>query len=97
MAVENFPGYCPICESAVVFTAGGPWYRDTLLCPGCRSLVRQRAVALRVKQLHADWRKLAIHEIAPILAGFSKNLQLECAGYVVMSQLIGFLSKLRAS
>jgi SAM-dependent methyltransferase len=82
MQVEEFPGYCPICESAVIFTASGPWYRDTLICPGCKSVVRERALALRIKQLYPDWKSLAIHEIAPIMRGFTRKLNSECSGYI---------------
>ena len=78
MAIEKFKGYCPICESQVVFIATEPWYRDFLKCPSCSSVPRERALSLRVKQLFPEWKRLAIHEIGPAMRGFAVKLKSEC-------------------
>lgn len=80
--MEEFRGFCPICESATVFLASGTWYRDQLVCPGCRSTVRERALTLRVKQIFPDWKVRKVHEIAPILRGFTLKLKEHCEDYV---------------
>jgi SAM-dependent methyltransferase len=82
MAIEEFKGYCPICEAPVVFTASNSGYRNFLECPDCRSVPRERALTLRVKQLFPDWRRLAVHEIGPAMRGFALKLRSECRGYI---------------
>jgi SAM-dependent methyltransferase len=82
VAIEEFAGYCPICELPMVFTASGSWYRDQLNCPGCNSVPRERALTLRVKQLYPEWKRLAIHEIGPATRGFAIKLKSECPGYI---------------
>jgi SAM-dependent methyltransferase len=82
VAIEEFPGYCPICEISVVFAASESWYRDYLLCPSCGSVPRERALTVRVKQLYPNWKQLAVHEVAPVVRGFALKLKSECAGYV---------------
>jgi SAM-dependent methyltransferase len=82
MPIEEFPGYCAACDSQVIFTAESQWYRDTLKCPRCHSIVRERAVAAKVRQHFPDWRELAIHEIAPATRGFAMTLKSECSRYV---------------
>jgi SAM-dependent methyltransferase len=80
--MEEFPGYCSICESRVTFVASGTYYRSQLACPVCRSVVRERAIALKTKQLFSNWRELSSHEIAPVPRGFTSRLMAECPGYV---------------
>ena len=75
-------GYCPICESDVEFTAKYDWYRDHLLCSGCGSIPRERALALVLERRFPGWRDLSIHESSPGLRGISPKLRRECEGYV---------------
>ena len=44
--VYDRPGFCPICAAEVRFTAPQAWFRDFLHCSGCRSIPRERALAL---------------------------------------------------
>lgn len=80
--VYREPGYCPICEGAVEFSAKHDWYRDHLLCSGCGSIPRERALALVLERRFPDWRDSAIHESSPGNRGLSPKLRRECAGYV---------------
>lgn len=50
----EFPGYCPVCEAGSVFTSDYDWFRDHLICPGCRSVVRERALALALSEIVPD-------------------------------------------
>lgn len=78
-ALSDLPG-------AAEFTGRYEWYRDHLLCSGCGSIPRERAMALVLERYFPDWRTLAIHESSPVLRGISLKLKRECAGYVA-SQL----------
>lgn len=80
--VYREPGHCPICEAAVEFTAKYDWYRDHLLCSGCGSIPRERAIALLLNRRFPDWRDFAIHESSPGTRGISPKLRRECRGYV---------------
>lgn len=82
MPVYEHDGYCPICERQVRFTAETDWYRDHLRCPGCKSVVRERALALVLEEIAPNWRSLAIHESSPAPRGISLKLRREAAGYV---------------
>jgi SAM-dependent methyltransferase len=75
-------GFCPICEKAVRFTATNSWYRDNLLCPLCRSVVRERALALVLLETCPDWRTLTIHESSPVNRGISAKLKAEGRKYI---------------
>lgn len=75
-------GYCPICQSAVEFSAKHDWYRDHLLCSGCASIPRERALALVLERRFPDWRNMSIHESSPGNRGISPKLKRECAHYV---------------
>lgn len=75
-------GWCPICEKSVEFTARQPWYRDHLLCSGCGSIPRERALALVLSRHFPDWRSLTIHESSPGGRGLSVKLSAECRGYM---------------
>lgn len=74
-------GYCPICESAAEFTAMYDWYRDHLLCSGCGSIPRERALALVLTRHFPNWRDLSIHESSPSPRGISPKLMALCADY----------------
>src|SRR5437899_1086488 len=47
--VAEWCGFCPICATDVVFHADDPWFRDHLLCSGCGSIPRERAVMLVIE------------------------------------------------
>lgn len=80
--VYQHDGQCPICERPVRFTATSTWYRDTLRCPSCRSVVRERALALVLMEMRPNWRALSIHESSPAPRGISEKLKAEGAHYV---------------
>jgi SAM-dependent methyltransferase len=75
-------GYCPICEKPVRFAATDSWYRDQLLCPLCRSVVRDRALALVLAEARPNWRTFAIHESSPSDRGISAKLKAEGRSYI---------------
>lgn len=58
-------GTCPVCEGGTLFLRQGTWDRDQYKCVRCRSIPRQRALALVLEQERPDWRNLAIHESSP--------------------------------
>ncbi|TPK22361.1 methyltransferase domain-containing protein [Mesorhizobium sp. B2-5-9] len=80
--VYRHSGHCPICEANAEFTARFNWYRDHLLCSGCGSVPRERALALVLERYFPEWRKLAIHESSPLPRGISPKMKRECPGYV---------------
>jgi SAM-dependent methyltransferase len=77
-------GFCPICGSATLFRADGPWLRETLFCTRCPSgsVPRERALMLVLIRLRPNWRNLTIHESSPAPRGVSPLLARECPGYV---------------
>jgi SAM-dependent methyltransferase len=80
--VYRHAGHCPICETAVEFTARYAWFRDHLLCSQCGSVPRERAAAIVLSRGYPEWRRLAIHESSPVARGLSLKLKRKCAGYV---------------
>lgn len=82
MAQYQHDGFCPICEQKVRFAAQSDWYRDHLRCPGCNSVVRERALALVLGEVAPGWRSMAIHESSPAPRGISLKLRREAPGYV---------------
>lgn len=90
--VEEFEGYCPICETEVRFRAEsdkiipkewyGAWFRGALRCSECRSPPRERAIAHVLACLEPDWRSKVVHEASPGGWAFSRKLRAECARYV---------------
>ena len=78
----EFAGHCPICEAAATYRAAGPWLRDTLVCGGCGSVPRERALALMLAERRPNWRQLAIHECSPAERGVSHKLRTQAPGYV---------------
>jgi SAM-dependent methyltransferase len=74
-------GYCPICEGEVEFVATTPWYRESLSCLGCRSVPRERALALVLSRRFPHWREMAIHESSPARRGISPKIAKECRSY----------------
>jgi SAM-dependent methyltransferase len=75
-------GICPICEQPVLFATTNRWFRDHLVCPLCKSVVRERALALVLQELRPNWRFLAIHESSPVNRGISAKLKAEAGSYV---------------
>lgn len=75
-------GVCPICEAPRSFVAENAWLRDYLLCSGCLSVPRERAVMRVIAEVMPDWRNLLIHESSPADRGVSRKLRLACGGYV---------------
>ena len=51
-------GFCPCCETPQTFTTDSDWFRDTLCCPNCGSVPRERAIALVLNGILPDWRAL---------------------------------------
>lgn len=80
--IYRHSGWCPICENKTEFSAKYDWYRDHLLCSGCGSIPRERALALVLFRHYPQWRQLAVHESSPGGRGLSTKLKRECPGYV---------------
>jgi SAM-dependent methyltransferase len=74
-------GYCPICETAVTFSAQNAWFRDSLLCSGCGSIPRERALYKVICDYFPKYRELSIHESSPANRGASPKLRKECPAY----------------
>jgi SAM-dependent methyltransferase len=88
----EWSGFCPICATNVVFHADDPWFRDHLLCSGCGSIPRERAMMLVIESVAPDWRKMRIHESSPVERGTSVRLRNECTGYVATQMFPGIPS-----
>ncbi len=73
-------GICPICEGRTLFLRQGSWDRDQYKCLRCRSIPRQRALAMVLQRERPDWRTLSIHESSPDGCLASK-LAREAPGY----------------
>ena len=80
--VYDRPGFCPICAAEVRFVATDHWYRDALRCSSCRSIPRERALALVLEREFPGWRELRVHESSPAERGISAKLRRDCPGYV---------------
>lgn len=57
------PGYCPICENSVVFSAFAG--RGKVLCPQCKSLERHRAIFIWLRRFGA-WSSANITKLLHI-------------------------------
>lgn len=79
--VFEHDGWCPICEREVTFRASHEWFRDHLICSGCKSIPRERALFKVLKEYFPNYRDLAIHESSPGGRGASIKLYSECKGY----------------
>ena len=79
--LEN-QGFCPTCESQVMFTAKNDWLRDHYLCSNCGSIPRERALMQTIETFFPTWRELIIHESSPCSRGTSLRLARECKGYM---------------
>jgi SAM-dependent methyltransferase len=74
-------GFCPICENDVLFSARRSWFRDFLVCSGCGSIPRERALIQVIKTYYPNYKSLKIHETSPCNRGASPKLKLECSLY----------------
>jgi hypothetical protein len=74
-------GYCPICERGAVFKSQSHWLRASLVCQSCPggSFPRERALALVMREMRPDWRKMRIHESSPGSRGISNKIKTEAA------------------
>jgi SAM-dependent methyltransferase len=79
--VFSHAGYCPICESKATFTSKELWFRDHLICGGCGSIPRERALLKIIQDHFPNYRDLAIHESSPGGRGASIKLHRECPHY----------------
>ena len=82
-------GFCPCCETPQTFESASTWFRDTLLCPNCGSIVRERALALVLEEVAPEWRSLSIHESSPVKRGLSAKLAKEAPAYVASQYFPG--------
>src|SRR5687768_16548426 len=78
---SRYAGACPICESAVEFERRGDWLRDQLICLGCGSIPRWRALLRVLHDFFPSWRSLRLHESSPGGAA-SEKLRRDCVAYV---------------
>ena len=80
--MTTFEGFCPICEQDVVFNAANSWFRDYLLCLGCGSVPRERALMVTLDKFAPNWRACKIHESSPEKRGVSLKLEAEARSYI---------------
>ncbi|CAI9410588.1 class I SAM-dependent methyltransferase [Nocardioides sp. T2.26MG-1] len=80
--VYEAAGHCPICEADARFTSVSSWYREDLVCSGCGSVPRERALALVLSRSFRGWRRARIHESSPAQRGISPKLARECRRYL---------------
>lgn len=85
-------GFCPICATPATFAAvhEAPlnaelwpfWFRDFLLCDGCGSIPRHRALFATVERYYPNWRQLDIHESSGVAYAASLKFRKEGASYL---------------
>lgn len=75
-------GYCSVCEKYVPFTATTTNLRETLDCPVCKSVSRERALMLVINRYYPQWRDLHIHESSPGIRGVSRIMKKEGINYI---------------
>ncbi|MEZ5960374.1 MAG: methyltransferase domain-containing protein [Hyphomonadaceae bacterium] len=80
--VIEYQGICPVCMRSVLFSAKNEKFRDSLVCPSCSSVPRERALALVLNEKRPNWRALAIHECSPAERGISHRLRSDAHGYI---------------
>lgn len=81
MIIFQHEGRCPICEKEVTFSANHTWFRDHLICNGCGSIPRERALMKVITDYFPNYRILSIHESSPVGRGASVKLRNECQKY----------------
>lgn len=75
-------GYCPCCDKIVTFEAFNSWLRDSLICPNCLSIPRERALMVTIEKHFPNWPELDIHESSPAARGTSNKLKAHCKKYI---------------
>jgi SAM-dependent methyltransferase len=75
-------GHCGICDRDVTFVASTSWLRDSLVCPACRSIPRERALMACLQTYAPEWSSWRIYEAAPVGRGLSERLEREARSYV---------------
>lgn len=86
-------GRCPVCEDDTTFVATREteldrawwkhWFRDSLICQGCGTIPRERALFEVLALVRPNWRAAVVHESSPASQrGASLRLRNECARYV---------------
>lgn len=75
-------GYCPVCDQRTTFSSKFGWFRGHLICQHCKSVPRERALAVILEEMYPNWRELSIHECSPGDRGISPKIRRECSGYV---------------
>ena len=78
------PRNCPRRHPWGIFSEGAPVAprANSLVCPSCGSLVRERALALVLEEIQPNWRDLSIHKSSPASRGISFKLAREAKNYV---------------
>jgi SAM-dependent methyltransferase len=77
----EFRGYCPICEAPATFCSPDEWFRDHLICSGCGSMPRERALMKVISDYCPNYREVDIHESSPGDRGASIKLRTLCRHY----------------
>jgi SAM-dependent methyltransferase len=90
--IFRIEGFCPICATPAKFTAvredplseewWPSWFRDFLICDGCGSVPRHRALFATVERYYPNWRQLDIHESSGGAYAASLKLRNEAASYL---------------
>lgn len=75
-------GFCPCCDSEVIFSSKNSWLRDYYTCSKCGSIPRERALMYCIEKFYPNWRDLSIHESSPANRGASIKLKRECKHYL---------------
>jgi SAM-dependent methyltransferase len=81
LVIFRHAGTCPICDKPVEFAASDRWFRDHLLCSGCGSIPRERALFKVLKDYFPKYHQLRIHESSPGNRGASVKLAADCPHY----------------
>src|SRR3972149_10983939 len=79
--VYHNKGYCPSCDSNVIFRAKQDWLRDHYFCSKCGSLPRERALTTVIEKYYPNGKDLTIHESSPEMRGTSLKLMQGCPQY----------------
>lgn len=74
-------GFCPCCEQEVTFVSHHQWLRDNFKCSNCKSIPRERALMLTIKNEYPNWKNLKIHESSPGKRGHSVTLRQHVLDY----------------
>lgn len=75
-------GFCPCCDSKVIYSSDNLWLRDNLQCSNCQSIPRERALMMTIEKYYPNWKDLDIHESSPVNRGASMKLKNYAPKYV---------------